>query len=229
MDPVGVNALRQVSRAAPEFHGNSLGFGFAFRGRMRLPSLFACAAVASLGFASSAEAQEAKSGEYVAPLYQQTQPSYVPQSVALSGPREIAYHEGDPIPPGYHSAERVRRGLIVGGAVTFGTLYFFSALVAAAGADSSREGSNPVAALWVPGVGPFVQMTKTSSATANVLLAVDGIGQSAGLLMLGFGLFSPKTVLVRNDLASSKKSKTEVAVTPMAGRGTTGMAVVGSF
>jgi hypothetical protein len=196
---------------------------------MRRLSLPACAAVALLGFTAPAGAQEAKPGEYVAPLYQQTQPSYVPQSVALSGPREMAYQEGDPIPPGYHSAERVRKGLIIGGAVTFGTLYLFSALVAAAGADSSQNGSNPEAALWVPGVGPFLQMAQTRSATANVLLAVDGLGQSAGLVMLGFGLFSPKTVLVRNDLASSKSNKTEVAVAPMTGRGTTGMTVVGSF
>jgi hypothetical protein len=146
----------------------------------------------------------------------------------MSGPREIAYHDGDPIPPGYHPAERVRRGLIIGGAVTFGTLYFFSALVAAAGADSSPNEKNPTAAMWVPGVGPFIQMTHTSSATANVLLAVDGVGQTAGLLMLGFGLFSPRTVLVRNDLASAPK-KPEVAVAPMSGPGGTGMAVVGTF
>jgi hypothetical protein len=193
----------------------------------RLP--LACAAVALLALAPSARAQEVKPGEYVAPLSQTTQPTYVPQSVAMSGPREMPYREGEPVPPGYHVSERVRKGLIIGGAVTFGTLYFISALVAAAGADSSHNESNPLAAMWVPGVGPFIQMTKTSSATANVFLAVDGLAQSGGLLMLGFGLFSPRTVLVRNDLATSKGKKTEVALAPLAGRGTTGMAWVGSF
>jgi hypothetical protein len=185
-------------------------------------------AAAAIAIAPSARAQEAQGGQHVAPIYQTTQPSYVPQSVAMSGPRELAYNDGDPIPPGYHTSERVRKGLIIGGAVTFGTLYFFSALVAAAGADTSGSDRNPTAAMWVPGVGPFIQMTKTSSATANVFLAVDGLGQSAGLLMLGFGLFSPRTVLVRNDLASAPK-KPAVAVTPMAGPGGTGMAVVGAF
>src|SRR5262249_33082790 len=68
--------------------------------------------------------------EYPAPLAQTTQPSYVPQSVALSGPEELRnWHEGEPIPPGYKPVERVRKGLIIGGAITFGALYSLSALV----------------------------------------------------------------------------------------------------
>ena len=52
-------------------------------------------------------------GEYVAPLQQQTQPMYVPQSVAISGPRQITtWQEGEPIPPGYHPVQRIRRGLV---------------------------------------------------------------------------------------------------------------------
>lgn len=44
--------------------------------------------------------QMAPNGEYVAPLSQQTQQVYVPQSVALSGPRMIKdWQEGEPIPP----------------------------------------------------------------------------------------------------------------------------------
>ncbi len=166
--------------------------------------------------------QQEASTQYVAPLSQTTQPSYVPQSVALSGPREIRnYREGDPVPPGYRPVERPRRGLVIAGSVVLGTLYFFSALAAAVDAD---HGNGELAPLWVPGVGPFIQMAKSESATAKVILAMDGLGQSAGIFMLVYGLASPKTVLVRNDLA-----KTEVRVAPMAGRGTTGLALTGTF
>src|SRR5438128_10206318 len=58
---------------------------------------------------------QAGNGEYVAPLQQQTQQTYVPQSVALSGPAEIkTWNDGDPIPPGYHPVSRMRVGLFAG-------------------------------------------------------------------------------------------------------------------
>jgi hypothetical protein len=144
---------------------------------------------------------QAPGGEYVAPLSQQTQQTYVPQSVAISGPRQIRdWNDGDPIPPGYHPTQRARTGLIVGGAVMFGTLYFLSALVAAVASDAGNTGDN---ALYLPGVGPFIQMTTTSSSTANLFLALDGAIQSGGIAMLIYGIATPKTVLVRNDLATT--------------------------
>ena len=163
---------------------------------------------------------------YTAPLYQQTQPSYVPQSVAMSGPRLIQdWEEGQPVPPGYHPDTRIRKGLVIGGAVMFGTLYLLSALVAAAGSDSSSNGGNAEAALWIPGVGPFIQMTSTSSSVANVFLAIDGLGQAGGLAMLIYGLAAPKTVLVRNDLGGL-----HLRPTPMTfGRSGSGFGLVGSF
>jgi hypothetical protein len=153
----------------------------------------------------------APNGEYVAPMQQQTQIVYVPQSVALSGPRIITgWEEGEPIPQGYHLATRARTGMIVAGAVTFGTLYLISLLVASVGSDvaSANGGSNQVAALYVPGIGPFIQMFNSSTATGNVVLAIDGLAQTAGLAMLIYGITTPRTVLVRNDLA-------QTIVTPM--------------
>jgi hypothetical protein len=153
----------------------------------------------------------APNGEYVAPLQQQTQIVYVPQSVAMSGPRVITdWEDGEPIPQGYHQTTRTRTGMIVAGAVTFGSLYFLSLLVASVGSDTSNGSgsSNPVASLYVPGVGPFIQMTNSSSATANLFLAIDGIAQVGGIAMLVYGITSPRTVLIRNDLA-------QTIVTPM--------------
>ena len=215
------------------------GISIAASGSMRLGTCFSVAcAFAVLSSSSLVRAEGPTSTQYekrdapqqyVAPLAQTTQPSYVPQSVALSGPREIKdWQEGDAVPPGYRPVERTRRGLVVGGAVTFGTLYFFSALTAAIGADSNT-GRNPVAAMWIPGAGPFIQMTQTKSATANVFLAIDGAGQCAGIAMLVYGIAVPRTVLVRNDLGENKPPKPEVHAVPLVGGGTTGVGVVGTF
>lgn len=180
---------------------------------------------------------QAPNGEYVAPLQQQTQQVYVPQSVALSGPRIIKdYEDGEPIPPGYHAETRVRSGLVVGGAVTFGCMYLLSVLVGAAMSDAKKDSERYASAsgyssssskedgdfLFVPVAGPFLQMTKTESSSGNVVLAIDGIAQAAGATMLIVGITSPKTVLVRNDLG-------EVRVMPMRIGSGTGFGLGGTF
>lgn len=169
----------------------------------------------------------APNGEYVAPMQQQTQQVYMPQSVALSGPRIIRdYEDGDQIPPGYHAESRIRTGLVVGGAVTFGVLYMLSVLVGAAISDTNKAFNNSKDNgdfLFVPVAGPFLQMTKTDSSSGKVTLAIDGIAQAAGATMFIVGITSPKTVLVRNDLG-------EVRVMPMKmGTNGGGLGLVGTF
>jgi hypothetical protein len=186
-------------------------------------------AVAVIAFASpDALAQDQQSPEepappqYPAPLSQRTQPSYVPQSVALSGPHELSnWQEGDPVPPGYHPTTRIRKGFVIAGSVVFGVFYLFSSLIAAVGADANSGSPNPLGALWIPGVGPFVQMFRTTSSTGNWALAIDGLAQCGGLTMLVYGLTSPRTVLVRNDLG--------LRVVPALDHGGGGFRLVGSF
>jgi hypothetical protein len=183
---------------------------------------------------------QAGNGEYVAPLQQQTQQTYVPQSVALSGPRVIKdWHEGEPIPPGYHPAQRARTGLIAGGATMFGVPYFISVLVAAGNADSGNAN-----AMYIPVVGPFIQMGNvgghqqcssgycytvgadaSATAVADVFLVLDGALQGAGLAMFIYGLAVPKTVLLRNDLGFLKN----VTPVPMVGQNVTGLGLSGQF
>ena len=81
---------------------------------------------------------------YEAPLAQTTQGTYVPQSVALSGPEEITdYTEGRRAPAGYTPVKRTRKGLLIGGGATLGASYGLSVLIAAAGDDfSSGNESN---------------------------------------------------------------------------------------
>ncbi len=150
----------------------------------------------------------APNGQYVAPLAQNTQQIYIPQSVAMSGPREIKdWDETQPIPPGYHASSHIRTGMVVGGAVLFASLWLISVLTASIWSDSNPGVSNGDASLYVPVAGPFLQWAgegQGSTATGNVFLAIDGIGQAAGVAMFIYGLASPRTMLVRNDLANTK-------------------------
>ena len=169
----------------------------------------------------------APNGEYVAPLQQQTQQVYMPQSVALSGPRIIRdYEDGEAVPPGYHAETRIRTGLVVGGAVTFGVMYLFSVLAGSIinDANKGRYGDGTRGDfLYIPVLGPFLQMTKTDSSSGNTTLVIDGVAQAAGVTMLIVGVSSPRTVLVRNDLA-------EVRISPMkVGEKGTGLGLIGTF
>jgi hypothetical protein len=196
--------------------------------RSRLPLIASLAALPLL-VASSARADDSAPAnydrrttqtQYPAPLSQTTQPSYVPQSVALSGPHEIDEREDGSVPPGYTPVERVRKGPIIGGSITFGALYLLSAFSAAVASDA---GDKSLAPLYVPVVGPIIQMAKTDSATGNFVLAIDAVGQGVGAGLLIFGLTSRKTVLVRNDIVG------EVHVVPMVSASSQGVGLGGTF
>jgi hypothetical protein len=165
-------------------------------------------------------------GEYVAPLSQTTQPSYVPQSVALSGPRMIKdWEPGTPIPHGYHAETRARKGKVISGSILFGVTYLYSSFIAAIGQDISEANGedNVLGWLFIPVLGPFLEMMETDSTTAHYVLALDGIAQAAGMTLLVTGLMYPKWVLVRNDLASA-------TVVPMKiGMDGSGFGLVGRF
>jgi hypothetical protein len=159
---------------------------------------------------------------YPTPMQQTVQDSYVPQSVAMSGPEELDYSEGQNVPSGYHPETRVRKGLVIAGSATFGGCYLFSLLIAAAGQDSasSSGGKNDVAPLFIPVLGPFITMGNSSSATADVFLAIDGAAQAAGVAMAVVGLTMPRTILVRNDLG---RGSAQVTITPVIGPGSAGI------
>ncbi|HET9622585.1 MAG TPA: hypothetical protein VFP84_14535 [Kofleriaceae bacterium] len=160
---------------------------------------------------------------YVAPLAQETQSTYVPQSVALSGPEEIEpIDDNRRAPAGYTPVFRKNRHLIVGGAVTLGVTYTVSSLVAAIGSDVGN-GHNDVAALWIPVAGPFVQLGSTSSSTAKFFLVGLGGAQLAGAIMLFSGLSSNHRVFVRNDLVG------DLAIGPLTAKGAQGLALSGRF
>ncbi len=161
---------------------------------------------------------------YPAPLTQQVQTTYVPQSIALSGPFEITDVEpGETAPSGYTAVQRPRKQLLRSGLAMLGMAYGISALTAAVGQDTSEGGSNPVAAMWIPVAGPFLELGQSSSATADVLLVGLGGVQLAGAIMVYYGLTTKQTVFVRNDLVGN------LTIAPMVARGASGMSLSGHF
>jgi len=144
----------------------------------------------------------------------------IPTTVAMSGPRIINdWEEGDAVPYGYHPESRVRRGLVIGGAIPFGIFYLFSAMTAAIASDAGDDDG----ALYIPAIGPFIQLAKSDSSTARFFCALDGIVQTGGLAMLIYGIASPKTVLVRNDLGL------QLHLRPVATRNGMGLGLGGTF
>ena len=161
---------------------------------------------------------------YPAPLAQQVQTTYVPQSIALSGPFEIDEVEpGEVAPSGYTAVQRPRTQLLRSGLAMLGMAYGLSALTAAIGQDTSEGGSNPVAMMWIPVAGPFLEIGQSSSATADVLLVGLGGVQLAGAIMVYYGLTTKRTVFLRNDLVGG------LTVAPMVANGASGMSLSGHF
>jgi hypothetical protein len=139
-----------------------------------------------------------------------------------TGPDEMNYYEGRPIPYGYTKVEKKRKGLIIAGSVTLGATYIVSTLVGAIGEDLRRSGSTEtdMSAMFVPVFGPFVQAGRSETYVAKFWLTTLGAGQTAGAIMLIYGLTSTRTLLVRND---------QISIAPMQLNGATGMMVSGRF
>jgi hypothetical protein len=142
----------------------------------------------------------------------------------------MKYDEGDPIPPGYHQDTRIRKGLVIAGAVTFGSLYLTTILITAGvqgicDADGVSGDCDEASALYVPAIGPFIAIgTLDANAPAAVFLAINGLGQSAGVAMLVAGLAARENVLVRDDI-----SKPAIHVRPLVAGDALGLGLDGTF
>ena len=152
----------------------------------------------------------------------------------MLGPKKMDYEEGDPIPPGYHVDTKIRKGLVIGGAVTFGVCYLFSALFAStleSANDALGSSNDDYVPLYIPVVGPFITIGSAQSEGAGTfLLVIDGIAQAGGLAMFIAGLAAPSSELVRNDIGDL-----DINLTPMMvgkdyrGNSTMGLGFVGTM
>ncbi|KYF68855.1 hypothetical protein BE15_28300 [Sorangium cellulosum] len=135
------------------------------------------------------------------------------------------YEEGQAIPEGYRVEPRARRGLIIGGAVTFGVTYVLSAMVGlVAEADERAQGGSGASymPLYIPLAGPFITIGTAEAKGGGVfILMIDGLAQVAGAAMFIGGIAAPEKKLVRNDVSLSVK--------PIVSADTLGLGVSGSL
>jgi hypothetical protein len=134
------------------------------------------------------------------------QPGYVPPASGYPGYRpsygpRVYDYVGGPIPRGAVLESRINRGLVVGGAVVFGTLYAISLIVALSidlsSACSPTCPNRDYRWLYAPVFGPFVHagVSHLDPGTTGILI-IDGLGQVAGAVMLIAGLAIRRQVVV---------------------------------
>jgi len=130
-------------------------------------------------------------------------------------PRELHYQEGEPIPEGYHKDTKIRKGLVIGGAVTFGAVWLVTVLIGSVIVsvdEGINSGTSEYTPLFVPVVGPFITMgTANIGSAAYAPLIINGVAQAGGVAMLVAGLAAKKTVLVRNDIATDVRTAPALA------------------
>jgi flagellar motor protein MotB len=162
--------------------------------------------------ASKREPAAAPSAEHAA-----RRPAAVPP--AYYGPAALEYGEGGTVPPGYIKDTRVRRGMVIGGAVTWGVGWLLAATAATAIVQEDKQHGgcayddygnsfcndnddlHPAAALYVPLIGPFITMAAWNDELdggGSALLFLNGMVQVTGFSLLVAGVAAKKTVLVRD-------------------------------
>ncbi len=146
------------------------------------------------------------------------------------------WEEGEPIPPGFRTDTRIRKGLVIGGAVTMGSLWVIS--VIAAGFAVSIEDVDAIDGvegsvtaedwypLFVPVAGPFITVgTVGSEGLGTALLLIDGIAQTGGLVMLILGATLQETYL----RPAPQYGDLTVEFAPVVAPGFSGMGMKGTF
>jgi len=189
-----------------------------------------CIGLCIATFATTVRAQEAPPPAYPPPQYppqqypppvqpygQQAPPGYNPYPAVppapVAGPWKMPYEDGQPIPPGYRVEERVRTGAIVGGALALGIPYLIGLTIASADnfQDNTRWLMVPVAGPWLmiaahkdPACDPNTDICieQSFNTVVRFYLALDGIAQAAGTVLLIWGLHGRK-ILVRDGFASN--------------------------
>jgi hypothetical protein len=156
------------------------------------------------------------------------QPAYPPPAYYApqpAGPLRITdWEPGEPIPKGYHQVTRIRTGLVVGGAVTFGVVYLLTALGGAIASDAGGHDAKP---LLIPVAGPFAVLGGSQYATLDFFLVLDGIVQAGGLAMLIAGIAAPRSELIRDNVG---KTTFTLRPSPMTfGQNSAGFGLKGTF
>ena len=175
----------------------------------RAAFLAASASILVIAAPGAARAQEQVT--VVAPV--EPPAPWAPTYVKGTGPRVIKDWSPDqPTPPGYHPSERIRLWAVITGASLTATAYgvaVLGGLVTEAstdgchGVDPSNGCYRTEDELFIPVLGPLIALTRSGNAPGMYTFdAIDGVVQVGGVVMLALGIAMPKTILVRDDVAS---------------------------
>ncbi|MEP7123334.1 MAG: hypothetical protein ABJE95_20580 [Byssovorax sp.] len=131
------------------------------------------------------------------------------------------WEPGAPIPVGYHPEDRPRTGLIVGGSLVFGLLWFGNAI---AGGTVKDTGYRPLIA---PVVGPLITIATAPSGDVDPLAAgfliADSILQAGGAAMLIIGCVTTRPRLIKD------QAQIHILPVPMRVGAGQGIGLVGTF
>jgi hypothetical protein len=147
-----------------------------------------------------------------------------PASAPASAPAPAPAH---PLSPEVQQLEKAPpttgRPIVWIGASIFSLSYIATALVATTSYLTDSADTTPHGALWIPLVGPFIVMGKSSGAGHEFLLALDGAVQITGLTLFVYGQTRPKSP--RPD----DTPEVTVSIAPLVARGTGGASVLAAF
>jgi len=150
-----------------------------------------------------------------------------PASAQAPAPAPASSPASSPAPAS--EASRVEsstgRPIVWVGATIFSLSYIAAALAATTSYTSDVEVTTPHGALWIPAVGPFIVMGKTSGAGDEILLALDGLAQIGGLTLFIYGQTTPKSAAP----SPSADRNVTISIAPLVTRTTGGVAVFASF
>jgi hypothetical protein len=140
-------------------------------------------------------------------------------STAPSHPLSPEVEELEKTPP------TTGRPMVWIGATIFTLSYIAAALAATTSYLSDTDITTPHGSLWIPFVGPFIDMGHTSGAGDIVLLALDGAAQIGGFTLFVYGQTTPKKATPDDE---PEKAVT-IRVAPVIGPGTGGASLFARF
>jgi hypothetical protein len=156
-------------------------------------------------------------------------PAVAPAPAPAPGPASAPAPASASAPSPASEASRVEastgRPIVWIGASIFSLSYIAAALAATTSYPSDTDVTTPHGALWIPVVGPFIVMGKASGAGDEILFALDGVAQIAGLTLFVYGQTTPKTA----PLATDARRAVTISVAPLITRSTGGATVFAAF
>jgi hypothetical protein len=158
---------------------------------------------------------------YPAPYYgQYPPPGYAPY------PQQPypQYQPYPPLPPPQLVTEhRPRRGLVIGGAVTFGVSWGLAASISLLASDCSTcSGRDSTDVLWIPIAGPVLAGSRDTGSNDSAFWILWSVAELAGVTMFVIGVIGHDVTTYKR--VAGRNGPT-LQLTPLLARDTSGMAL----